>query len=80
MEPGPKVLFSRKEAAAALAVSVSTLDLMLAAGLLRSVRFGRRVLVHREEIERCARKIAQGDMPSVWPEKHRGKTARTAVA
>lgn len=76
MEPGPKVLFSRKEAAAALAVSVSTLDVMIERGMVRSARFGRRVLVHRDEIERAGRKIAQGDMPSAWPEKQNGKTIR----
>ena len=79
MEPGPKVLFSRKEAAAALAVSVSTLDVMIARGMLRSVRFGRRVLIHRDEIERAGRKIAQGGAASVWPEKRDGKTIRSVA-
>jgi excisionase family DNA binding protein len=79
MEPGPKVLFSRKEAAGALALSDSTIDEMIARGMIRAVHFGRRVLIHRDEIERCGRKIAQGDMPSVWPEKRDGKTIRSVA-
>lgn len=79
MEPSVKTLFSRREAAAALAVSVSTLDVMIARGMLRAARFGRRVLIHRDEIERCGRRIARGDMPGVWPEKIAGKTQRPSA-
>lgn len=75
METAVKTLYSRREAAAALAVSVSTLDVMIARGMLRAVRFGRRVLIHRDEIERCGRKIAQGDLAGVW-QKLDGKTRR----
>jgi len=79
MEPAPKVLYSRKEAAAALAVSLSTLNVMVNRGMLRAVHMGRRVLIHRDEIERCGRRIAQQDSPSIWPEKLNGKT-RNRVA
>lgn len=80
MEAAPKVLYSRREAATALAVSLSTLDVMIESGMLRAVRFGRRVLVHRDELERTGRKIAKGDTPAVWPEKQNGKTIRRPAA
>ena len=80
MEPAPKLLYSRKEAAAALAVSLSTLKVMIGRGMLRAVHLGRRVLIHRDEIEKCARRIAQRDSASVWPEKLNGKTRNREVA
>lgn len=80
MEAAAKVLYSRKEAAAALAVSVSTLDVMVQRGMVRAVRFGRRVLIHRDEIERRGRKIAAGDGPGVWPARVDGKTARAVAS
>ncbi len=80
MDPAPKVLYSRKETALALALSVSTVDVMIARGMLRAVHFGRRTLVHRDEIERVGRRIAQEDLPVVWPEKQNGKTIRLPQA
>lgn len=76
MDPAPKILYSRQEAAVALSVSLSTLDLMIVKGMLRAARFGRRLLIHRDELERCGRRIAQGDAATVWPEKRDGKTVR----
>jgi excisionase family DNA binding protein len=80
MDPAPKVLYSRAEAARALALSLSTLNVMIGSGMLRAVHLGRRVLIHRDEIEKCGRRIAQQDSPSVWPEKLNGKTRNRAVA
>ena len=71
-----KLLFSRHEAAAALGVCLSPFDVMTARGWVRAAHFGRRVLVHRDEIERAARRIANGKTLRVWPEKRGGKTVR----
>ena len=75
MDPAPKVLFSRAEAAAAFALSVSSLDVMIARGMLKTTRKGRRVLIHKNEIDRVARQ----DIPRIWPAKRAGKTVNTAV-
>jgi excisionase family DNA binding protein len=55
MELAPKILYSRKEAAGMLSISVSTLDSLISFGKLRATRKGRRVLVHRNELERWAK-------------------------
>jgi excisionase family DNA binding protein len=75
MELSPKILFTRKEAAELLSLSVSSLDMMIARGMLKITRKGRRVLIYRTEIERVARQ----DVPRIWPSKIDGKTNR-AVA
>jgi excisionase family DNA binding protein len=72
MELAPKILFSRAEAAAQFSISVSSLDVMVARGMLKVIRKGRRVLIHRSEIERVARQ----DIPRIWPPKRDGKTER----
>ena len=75
MEPAPKILFTRREAAETISISLSSLDVMVARGMLKVARKGRRVLIHHSELERVARK----DIPRIWPSKIDGKTNR-AVA
>jgi excisionase family DNA binding protein len=66
---GPRIerlLYSREEAAAMLSIAASTLDVAIGRGLLRAVRKGRRVLIHKAELERFSRR----DMPGgIWPAK-----------
>jgi excisionase family DNA binding protein len=66
---GPRIerlLYSREEAAAMLSISASTLDVAIGRGMLRIVRKGRRVLIHKAELERFSRR----DAPSaIWPAK-----------
>lgn len=54
-----KLLYSRDEAAHLLSVHVNTLDAFIRNGSLRVVRKGVRVLIHRDELERFAKR----DMP-----------------
>ena len=54
-----KLLFTQKESAAALAVSVRTVQHLIESGALPVKRIGRRVLVHRRDLE----KFALGDHP-----------------
>ena len=75
MEFAPKILFSRKEASELLSLSVSSLQVMIARGMLKITRKGRRVLIHRAEIERLSRQ----DIPRIWPAKFEGKTSRWSV-
>lgn len=70
MEPLQKLLFTRQEAAAMLSVSTSTLDMMVAQGMIRAVRKGRRVLLHKNELARAAMK----NFPRIWPPKRVRKT------
>lgn len=56
MEPAPKILYSRAEAAEMLSLSVRTLDRLISNGILRVRPKGRRILVHVSEIERVAAK------------------------
>jgi len=57
------LVFSRREAADALRVSLRTLDYLLSKGKLRGRRIGRRVLIPRAEVEGLLRKdtpVVQG--------------------
>jgi hypothetical protein len=67
-----KLLYSRKETAEALCLSVASIDMMIARGLLRAQHKGARVLVHRDEIARVSLK----EIPTIWPAKVAGKTTR----
>jgi hypothetical protein len=51
-----KILYSRKESAFALSISIRSLDLVIAAGELKVRRIGRKVLIPVAELERYARK------------------------
>lgn len=65
MNPAPKILYSRAEAAEMLSISVSSLDVLIATGRLKAVHKGRRVLIHAAEIERMAAK----EIPHIWPSR-----------
>jgi excisionase family DNA binding protein len=67
-----RILYSQKEAAALLSISLSTLEQLIARKEIVVRRVGRRVLVPRTELERLARR----DVLHVWPEKEEGKTVR----
>ena len=49
MEP-TRLLYSRREAATALALGVRTLDQLILAGTIPVVRVGRRVLISRDSL------------------------------
>lgn len=49
-----RLLLSRYRAAETLSISLPFLDREVRAGRIRPVRLGRRVLYHREELERYA--------------------------
>jgi excisionase family DNA binding protein len=50
MEP-TRLLYSRREAATALALGVRTLDQLIHSGKIPAVRVGRRVLISKESLE-----------------------------
>lgn len=75
MDPAPKLLYTRKDAADMLSISVSSLDTMIGRGMLRAIRKGRRVLIHKTELERIARQ----NIPAIWPTKENGKTVRSTT-
>lgn len=52
----PLNVYTRREAAEALRISLRTLDTLLAQGKLRSRRIGRRVLVPQSELEKLLRR------------------------
>lgn len=60
-----KILFSKRDTAAALTVSKRKVDYLIAAKVLRATRIGRRTLIHRREIEnwRKVRDRAQMSAP-----------------
>jgi excisionase family DNA binding protein len=76
MDLAPKLTYNRKEAAEMLSISVSSLDVLIGRGMLRAIRKGRRVLVHRTELERVARQ----NIPTIWPAKEHGKTVNRPEA
>jgi excisionase family DNA binding protein len=76
MDLAPKLLHSRIEAAMMLSISLSSLDMMVGRGMLRTIRKGRRVLIHKTELERIARQ----NIPTIWPPKQNGRTTRNSPA
>lgn len=60
-----KLLYTRKEAAELLSISVGSLQILISRGDIRIRRFGNRHLIPREELERLAHK----DITQIWPEK-----------
>lgn len=72
MALAPKILYTRAEAAQMLSLSLDSVQELLHRGLLSGVRKGRRVLLHRDELER----FAAEDTPQIWLPKQNGKTIR----
>lgn len=58
------ILYRRRDAAAAIGLSVRALDYLIAEGKVRVRRLGKRVLVPRAELERFAAK----DQSTIVPE------------
>jgi excisionase family DNA binding protein len=56
MQPSEKVLYTKREAAHILSISLRTLDYLIFSHQLPARRIGRRVLVHRDSIEQFARR------------------------
>lgn len=52
---GKKILLSLKEVSVLVDLSLRTTTKLVASGELKSIRVGRRRLVHRDELERFAR-------------------------
>lgn len=55
MEETSKLAFSKGEAARVLSVSRDSVSRAIAAGKLKAVKFGRRVLIPKAELERLLR-------------------------
>lgn len=55
MAAADKVLYTKREAAHLLSISLRSLDYLIVSHQLPTRRIGRRVLVHRESIEQFAR-------------------------
>jgi excisionase family DNA binding protein len=68
-----RILYSMKEAAASLSISLSTIEQLIAQGDLAVRRIGKRVLVPRTELEKLARRVVAVS----WPER-KGSVERIA--
>ena len=55
MDPLQKLLYDRRSAAAALSISIRSLDYYIARGELRTIRIGRKVLIPAGELKQFAR-------------------------
>jgi len=55
LEPVQKLLYDRRSAAAALSISIRTLDYFIAHRELRTIRIGRKVLIPSSELKQFAR-------------------------
>jgi excisionase family DNA binding protein len=62
--PFEKFFYGRKEAASALALSLRTIDYLIADQKLRTRRKGRRVLIPTEDVRRLAAEIMRSDLPT----------------
>jgi excisionase family DNA binding protein len=56
MEGTQKVLYTKREAAQLLSISVRSIDYLIFSRQIPARRIGRRVLVHRDAIEQFARR------------------------
>ncbi len=56
MQTTEKVLYTKREAAQLLSISLRSLDYLIFSRQLPTRRVGRRVLVHRDSIEQFARR------------------------
>ena len=56
MSGNEKVLYTKREAAQMLSISVRSLDYLIGSRQLAARRIGRRVLIHRDAIEQFARR------------------------
>jgi excisionase family DNA binding protein len=70
-----KVLYSRHEAASALSLNVSSIDVLILRGMLKPRRQGRRVLIPKEELEKFARR----ERPRIWPDRVNGRWVRAGA-
>jgi hypothetical protein len=72
-------LLTRQEARAQLKISLSSLEVAIARGMIKVRRIGSgkgcRVLIPQSELDRFLRR----DVPSIWPQKQDGKTARSVI-
>lgn len=67
-----KILLSKEDAAAAVSLSVSTINRMVSEGRFpKPVRVGVRVLFRHKDLEEWADKLANNEMPT--PTKKRGR-------
>ena len=55
MSASQKILYTKREAAQLLSISLRSLDYLIVSQQLPARRIGRRVLVHRDSIEQFAR-------------------------
>ncbi len=67
-----RLLYSRKQAARMLGISVDTVGVLIHRGDLKVRVFGRRTLIPRRELE----KLVSRDIPQIWPMKVSGRTVR----
>jgi excisionase family DNA binding protein len=70
-----QLLYSRKDAAGLLSISVRTLNSLVAGGRIKAKRIGRRTLISRHELDRFV-KSADVDVVDPGREKATGKEAR----
>lgn len=62
MSENQPLLYSRKLAAQALSLSVRSIDYLLAAGKIQTVRVGSKVLIPAKELQKFARTGHSGDL------------------
>jgi excisionase family DNA binding protein len=62
MPLAPRLLYTRAEAAWMLSISKASVQELVHRGVLREIQMGRRLLIHRDELERFGRQGA----PDIW--------------
>ena len=63
-EQGPRLLYSRKEAARQLSISIRSLDYLIAGKAFQTRRLGKKILIPHSELVRFARGSHCGPMSS----------------
>lgn len=72
-QPAPRMLYTRREAAKILSLSVSTIQMLVSRGLLSSRKIGsKRLIPHASLVA-----FSQKNLPSLWLPKHNGRTVNT---
>ena len=74
MPVGGQLLYTRKQGARLLGVSISSVQILIDRGEIRTKQWGKRKLIPHDELVR----VSKQNFSEIWPEKRDGKTVRMA--
>ena len=80
MSDTPKILFTVKDAAHLLSCCPETVRRLISKGYLKAVSGGRMLRIHKSEMDKFSKYVAQFGLPSVWDKSKPWPEQRQALA